>query len=398
MIKVLTVIDQYWPFEGGAESLSRYTVELTNSVEIHNNVLTIAKNEIAKMTGVPLALQELTEKKYVINRFTLPRLFGKEKNGRFFRYVTLLKYIYHIITLRNQFDIIHAQTFYWPATASIIAGKLLQKPVIVTGHSTLTMLVDEIKRGRHPSLLLTMLKYADKYIAINNSIKYEATNIAQFKPAKVAVICNGIDTDKFQPPTDLNKKSAIRKRLDLPPQIPIIIYHGRFEDYKNIQTLLKALAAIRQEHTQPFLLLLLGNGPYRKQLELLSRDLNLTDCVSFQKFQHNVNEYLQAADIYCLPSYIEGLSLALLEAMASDLVCVASNIDGNREAIKDGINGFLFSPSQVGDLQKILIKQLKGVQTNRFDDIRKNAHDTVTNRFSLTIMAEQYISLYNSMA
>lgn len=398
MFKVLTVIDQYWPFEGGAETLSRYLVERTNNEQVQNRVLTVAKKEIDELVNGQLPLYEFTDKKYVINRFTLPRLFGKEKNGPFFRYITLLKYIYHIVSLRKQYDIIHAQTFYWPATASIIAGKILRKPVIVTGHSTLTMLVDEITNRRCSSQLLTNLKYCDKYVAINNSIKEEATSIAQIHPSKVTVICNGIDTGTFRPLPSQNRKDLKRKQLGLLSHVPVIIYHGRFTEYKNIQTLLMAVAAIRQESSQPFLLMLVGNGPYRKDLELLSSELNLDDFVIFKKFQQNINEYLQVADVYCLPSYIEGLSLALLEAMSSGLICVVSNINGNREAIVDTVNGFLFPPEQTDDLKAILMRQLKDSRSGRFDYVRKNARDTVTERFSLSVMAENYIALYRKMA
>lgn len=395
MPRVITVINQYWPFEGGAESLSRFVVEQTNASGVTNNVLTIRKKVIEDMAGRSLPKREEVND-YCIYRFPLVKLLGKEKNGKIFRYVTLLKFIYHLILLRNKYDIIHAHTFYWSTSACIITGKLLGKPVIVTGHSTLTMLVDEITKGPQPSFLLSLLKYADKYVAINESICTETATIANIPNEKVTVIHNGININTYRPTEDNIQKNNLRRQLGLPIDCPLIIYHGRLEDYKNIQTLLRALHDIGPKDNN-FILLLLGDGPYKANLLDLTNQYELMDNVQFLGFRHNVEDYLRAADIYCLPSFIEGLSLALLEAMASGLTCIASEINGNKALITEGKNGFLFAPSQHLQLGNIILSQLNSLETNYTLALKKAARKRIVEHFSLEIMTKKYVQLYKKV-
>lgn len=396
MVRVLTVIDQYWPYEGGAENIARFIVERTNVHEgVDNNVLTVAKKTIDTMAGRPVPLCEEVDNLYTIYRFRLARIGKVEKNGRFFRFINLAKYIWKIIALRNHFDIIHAHTFYWSTAGSIIASKILRKPIIITGHSTLTMLQGEIEDGHHPAFLLRLLRYTDYYVAINTYIKDEANRIACVASGKVEVICNGIDIERYKPVEEGGEKRELREQLGLPVDRSIIIYHGRFEEYKNLQTLLVAISNLQSVMGGKVLLLLIGNGPYQSDLESLVDDLGIQKLVKFIKFNKEVHQYLQASDIYCLPSYVEGLSLSLLEAMACGLVCLASNIDGNKEAVDDGENGFLFDPHESQALTTCLSSLMDKKDKPRLDTIGNNARQKIVEKFSIDNMVEKYCSLYD---
>lgn len=398
MVRVLTVIDQYWPYKGGAENIARFVVESSNTkAGVSNSVLTVAKRSIDAMAGRQVPLVEEVNGLYTINRFRLARIGNVEKNGRIFRFVNLAKYIWNIISLRNQFDIIHAHTFYWSTAGSIIAGKILRKPVIITGHSTLTMLAEEIERGAHPGFLMRLLKYGDRYIAINGFIEEEASRIAGIDSVKVEVICNGIDIGKYKPPADSEEKRALRKQLGLPDGKSIIIYHGRFEDYKNLQTLLTAVAGLKDKGVENVLVLLVGNGPYQDTLESLTEELDICNQVQFVKFNTRVNEYLRASDIYCLPSCVEGLSLSLLEAMASGLVCMASDIDGNKGVLDDGVNGFIFDHHAAGVLTNILDMVISQCTDGHFHPMGQRAREKIEQEFSIESMVGKYCSLYLKM-
>ena len=97
-------------------------------------------------------------------------------------------------------------------------------------------------------------------------------------------------------------------------------------------------------------LVLVGDGPDRGRLRDLSSQLS-GDCVRFDGCKTNILQYLHAADVFVLPSRHEGLSVSLLEAAAAGLPLLASDIPANREIVKDNINGFLFEPGEVDDLQ-----------------------------------------------
>lgn len=396
MKKVVTVINQYVPFSGGAENIARFIVEQSNAAGTSNNVLTIASRGIETIYGKKLPLQERTDKNYTIYRFRYAKLRGKEKNGRFFIYITLLKYIYHLIKLRKTYDLIHAHTYYLSTAAAIIAAKLVQKPVIVTGHSTLDQLKKEVERGQIPAFLLSILKHCDCYVAINRAIEQEAQTLCSITEDKIKIIYNGIDTRKFHPVRNHREKSSLRSRLGLPPDRPIIVYHGRLDQNKNIQSLLIALSEVRGvSSTKPYLVIL-GQGPYKERLQKDVQRHKLTDNVWFAGFKDNIHEYLQAADIYCLPSLFEGLSLALLEAMACGLVCLASDIEGNREAIDNRVNGLLFQAEETKELQAVLSDTLVTLDGQNCQKIRQKARQTVVERFDLDKMVNNYLMLYEN--
>ena len=92
---------------------------------------------------------------------------------------------------------------------------------------------------------------------------------------------------------------------------------------------------------EPFHYFICGQGDERSNLEILVKEQGLEDKVTFLGYRNDVLELLNVADIYCFPSKREGLSVALMEAMAAGLPCVASNIRGNNDLI-DAHGGFLF--------------------------------------------------------
>jgi len=398
-LRILTVIDQYYPFMGGAENVARFLVEHTNNDEYENNVLTLATHRIITLINNSDLIQRQKVDSvcypYNIFRFRLFTIKGQQKNGRIFRYFTLLKYIVHIFKLRNRFDIIHAHTYYWPATASVIAGRLLGKPVLITGHSRISRLVSEIDNGIYPGILIKSLKKANKYVAISHEIKSEAEHICNLDSNRIELLYNGIDAEQFRPCASNEMKRLIRVELDLPTDKTIVIYHGRMEKNKNILTLLNAMSRCKEQN---IVLLLIGEGTYKKDIIDYIKKLDLSDYVSVFDFKKNIEEYLRASDIYCLPSYLEGFSLALLEGMSSGLICIASDIEGNRDAINHEVNGYLFDPYSDAQLEHLLKKTVLKINNNNRGKFGIAARDTVVERFSLAAMLESYKNLYHELA
>lgn len=397
MNKVITVIDQYNPFRGGAENLARVIAEKTSIKLVSHNVLTLANRELDKINGKALPPREKISVNHSIFRFRYVKIGGAEKNGPYFQYITLMKYIYHLIKLRDTYDIIHAHTYYWPATAGIVAGKILRKSVVVTGHSTLVRLQEEVLAKQVPSFFLPVLKYSDYYIAINDTIAQEAQEICLIPQDKIKVIYNGIDTEQYKPTDSKKEKDSIRANLGLQLNKIIIVYHGRLDKNKDIQTLLYAIKQIIGEFDKNPLFLIIGQGPYKQKLLNIVNKNNIQHYVHFIGFKNNINEYLKAADIYCFPSTFEGLPLALLEAMACGLICIASDINGNRAIIDDKQNGFLFETSDVNQLGNILSHTMNSYSDNYYNKIKFNARKTILNSYSLNKMISEYMSLYDSI-
>ncbi len=148
---------------------------------------------------------------------------------------------------------------------------------------------------------------------------------------------NGVDTHRFRP-VSAEEKRALRLRLAL-PEGALAIYTGRLDEEKNVAFLVSAWKDIRGA-CPDVSLAVIGRGTEFKIIE----DMN-AESVFLLGSQEDVAPYLQSADLFILPSKREGLSNALLEAMACGLPVVASQVGGNCELVTDGLNGYLF-PSQ----------------------------------------------------
>jgi glycosyltransferase involved in cell wall biosynthesis len=105
-----------------------------------------------------------------------------------------------------------------------------------------------------------------------------------------------------------------------------------------------------------------GDGPLRRDTEELSDSLELSDVLTFTGLRHDVPELMATFDIFVLSSLWEGLPRVLPQAMATGLPIVATNVDGNAEAVEDGVTGFLVpvkSPDEIADRIKILLQEPK---------------------------------------
>jgi glycosyltransferase involved in cell wall biosynthesis len=196
----------------------------------------------------------------------------------------------------------------------------------------------------------------------------------------VGVIPNGIDTQRFYPSPE--STNTIKK----------LLYVGRLEPYKGLDVLLKALANIQNE---PWHLQMVGDGSLRHELPKLAQELNISDRVTFEAHPPDkMPSVYQQADLFVLPSIVEGMSNAVLEAMASGLPIVATRIPGSEELITDGKNGLLVQASAKEPLSNALSTLLKS--SNLRQTLGHNARLDAEKR-SWRSVAESYLTLYNEI-
>jgi glycosyltransferase involved in cell wall biosynthesis len=152
------------------------------------------------------------------------------------------------------------------------------------------------------------------------------------------VIPNGVDLDRFHNVAP-SARQAIRGTVGLGDQF-VWLAVGRFETAKDYPNLLRAFADVHRENPGS-VLVLVGRGELQAETEALSQDLGLTACVRFLGVRHDVPELMSAADGYVLSSAWEGMPVVLLEAAASGLPVVATDVGGIREVVRDQESGFL---------------------------------------------------------
>lgn len=197
--------------------------------------------------------------------------------------------------------------------------------------------------------------HAHAIIAVSNAVRQHL--IAQGLPAeRLTVIHNGVDLRAFARP---DESPRLRGQWHLPETAPVLVTVGRLAPTKGHADLLHALAALAaNSQWRQLRLLVVGAGPLLPHLRRLAEGLGLADRTIFTGFQRDVLPFLQAADIFVLPSIREGLSLSALEAMALEKPVVACRVGGTPEVVVDGETGILVSPGQPAELARALQRLL----------------------------------------
>ena len=157
---------------------------------------------------------------------------------------------------------------------------------------------------------------------------------------KISFMPNGIDPEKFRPRPEL--RSAVRHELGLGDEF-VWLGVGRFEEQKDYPTMLRAFAEVlgRCPHNR---LLLVGEGALQEELIREHALLGFGDAVRFLGVRADVADLLNAADAYLMSSAWEGMPIVLLEAAATALPIVATDVGGNREVVRHGESGLLVEP------------------------------------------------------
>lgn len=291
------------------------------------------------------------------------------------------KIVHQLVTLikLHNIDIIHTHNPS-PHFYGAMAGLLTRRPVIHTKHGR--NYPTEIKKvwlNRISSRLTS------KVVTVSQDAAEVCLDIEKIPPAKVAVILNGIDTTLFCPPE--------KKYVDdgSPVRIGIV---ARLSTEKDHQTLLQA-ARLLANKTAGFHLDIIGDGALRSELEQTAATLGLTSHVSFLGMRHDIPDLLKNLDIFVLSSTTEGISLTLLEAMATELPVVATSVGGNPEVVMDGLTGFIVPPKEPACMAEKLLKLVQDRQLRR--QMGMQGRKRVAERFSISETARKYEELYRSV-
>lgn len=207
---------------------------------------------------------------------------------------------------------------------------------------------------------------------------------------RLRLIYNGVDTGLFRP--DPIQRAAARAELGLTAGHRVVISVGRVSAEKDYATLLTALAQL----PEVWRLVLVGDGPELDGLRRLAAELGLGERARLLGRRGDVERLLAAADLFALSSLSEGVSIALLEAMAMGLPVVATAVGGTPEVVVDGLTGRLLEPGQPHALALGLVEALADPQ--RAAAWGRAGRQRVEDRFSLRAMAAAYAELYREVA
>ena len=229
-----------------------------------------------------------------------------------------------------------------------------------------------------------------KLVAISAATRDALVEYEYMPRSKIDIIYNGIAPLIAQE----SHKERLRSELRIKPGQKVIGTVARLDSVKNQALILRAARSLLDQKYD-IRILLVGDGPERQNLEALADQLNLGDSVIFTGFQSDPSTFLSLMDIFLLPSFTEGTSMTLLEAMSLGIPTVATRVGGTPEIVVEGETGTLIKSA---DLEAFVpaIQNLIDHSTIH-KKMSENAKHHFTKRFTAQYMAGQYQLCYKSI-
>ncbi len=237
------------------------------------------------------------------------------------------------------------QCFQWrPALIGMAAARLARRGRIVAGRRSVP-----VERGGRALLEELVVRLADRVV-----VNAEALRPRGAAARRTDVIPSGVDTDLFRPRPE--GRTAARARLGLTATHPVVGTVGRLETRKGTAVLLEAAARLVKKELPDLRVVVVGDGPLRDELRALAAQLGIGDRVLMLGDRSDVPDVLAALDVFVLPSRTEGMSNALLEAMAAALPVVATAVGGNPEVVSTETTGVLVPPDDMMSLADAILR------------------------------------------
>ena len=365
-MRVLHVSKFYHPYKGGIENVVKSLVEGSLKVNHEVDVLCFDSSDI----------YDNPEKRNCYN----PTIFRFKKILTLFSQPISLAYVYKLLSIRNNYDIIH---LHLPNPLALIPLLHCKSKIVVHWHSDIVeqKFLYQILKIFHKRIL----NISEKIIFTSDNYRDSSEQIFGFKEKSV-VIPIGIP-DYIQKYTPINKNKNHTRVFAL----------GRLVQYKGFEKLIKC-SKLLDENIE---VIIAGNGPLKSQLQRLINKLNLESKVKLVGFASDIqiHEYFKSADIFCLPSITrnEAYGVVLLEAMSHSLPIVTFDIKGSGVP---WVNKNHFSGIVVSEISSIaLARAINEINrdTNLQENLSLNSRERYMDLFTVERMQSSTNDLYESI-
>jgi glycosyltransferase involved in cell wall biosynthesis len=249
---------------------------------------------------------------------------------------------------------------------------------------------DEVKRfAKHYKLLRPLIGWlwrdADALVAVSNGLRSYARETTPDLP--IEVIPNAIELSVFTPPR--------QRQLDGPVRL---LFVGRFNAFKNVETLLEAAGCLKERGVDNFELQLVGDGERRSNLERLTVEKGLNRHVRFLGWVERsaIVERYRQADLFVTATTWEGMPNTVLEGMACGLPVVATRASGLDQLVQDGVNGYLVNINDATALADRLTELIDNPYERR--RMGKESRKIAEQEFAWDYITEQYVTIYRRIA
>lgn len=291
-------------------------------------------------------------------------------------------------------DIVHAQG--WATyIEGLVAAKLLSRQKCRFVYAFHGKTIADVKNGipwRRRRAQKIAGRFTDQIIAPSRQMADEYASTSGIPHDIVQVLYNGIDLSCYG-----KCCPDARKQLGLTPDDFVIGFVGRLDPVKNLPGLFQAfcltLRMVAQTgNSQRLRLLLVGDGSELVNLQQLASKLKIEENVLLLGMRDDVALCLSGMDIYAQPSFYEGHSNTILEAMAAGLPVISTNVGGTPEIIEHNHSGLLFQPDDHEGMSKAIFKLLQDQKKRR--ELAETGKQIVRQKFSVEIMVKAYADLF----
>jgi glycosyltransferase involved in cell wall biosynthesis len=285
---------------------------------------------------------------------------------------------------RHRIDLIHAHWFVPQGLVAALATRLAPRPIVMTAHAGDVFATRDGLRRR-------LLRHAAGRAAACTAVSVPLGAALQALAGRAPeIVPMGVDLDRFRPQAAGNDVTG-----DGPLAAPRLLSVGRLAEKKGLHVLLRAMAALTPDLPGAHLTVV-GDGPERPALQALARDLGLADRVAFLGMVPNADlpAHFAAADLFVVPSVIdstgdrEGLPVSILEAAASGVPVIATDVGGISDFVADGETGLLVPSAEVAPLAAAILRLARdGALRQRMARVARArvaedfSWDSVTDRF-----------------
>lgn len=294
----------------------------------------------------------------------------------------------------RRIEVVHAHQyspFFYAALAKLATGGRFR--LMLTEHGR--HYPDEVSPVRRGINRIVLDRLAD---AVNACCEFSAKALSRndgFQGKRIEIIENGIEVERYAGDRNSDEFRYQRVRLGLQEDRRYVTMIARFHPVKDHAMLLRAFAKVAVKRADVDLLLV-GDGPLRDKLEAQVKDLGIAERVRFLGIRNDVPDILRAVDLFALTSVCEAASLTLLEAMAAGLPVVVTDVGGNPEIVRQGIDGLLVPRDDDAAMANALLNLLDDpVQARRLGE---SARQRVGERYRLDQTVDRYHQLYRRLA
>lgn len=249
-------------------------------------------------------------------------------------------------------------------------------------------------RRKYQLLRRAYSPFVNRYVALSGQIESYLTDRVGIARDRVERICNGVDTQRFRPAV---QRASIAGSPFADPAAVVIGTVGRLQTVKDQVSLVRAVAIARKQGVDgsALRLLIAGDGPQRAEVASEIRATGIADITWLAGERSDVPEVMRAIDVFALPSRAEGISNTILEAMASGLPVVATDVGGNAELVVEGETGALVPAENPDAMAQALLRYTSDAALRKRHGA--GGRQRVEQNFSIDNMVTRYTQLYESL-